>query len=206
VSTKDHWENVYSAKTDREVSWTQADPRTSLDLIRAAAASGRVIDIGGGTSALAGRLLDAGYTVTVLDISQAALTRAQENLGRRASQIQWLAADVTMIDDLGEFDVWHDRAVFHFLTDPQDRAKYVALARQTIPAGGHLVIGTFALDGPPMCSGLPVERYDGPKLAALFGPAFTLKKELPQTHQTPWGNLQQFHFAVLQRTPAHWAS
>jgi len=158
-----------------------------------------VIDVGGGTSVLADRLLDAGYAVTVLDISQAALDRARQRLGARASQVRWIAADVTAAGDLGSFDIWHDRAVFHFLTDPVDRREYIALAEGSVRIGGHLVMGTFALDGPEKCSGLPVERYDAKKLAAELGTGFTLKTALHETHMTPWGKPQQFSFAVFER-------
>lgn len=199
MSRKEHWENVYVTKTDSEVSWTQADPRTSLTLINEVAPRGTVIDVGGGTSLLADKLLEAGYAVTVLDISQAALDRAQLRLGERASKIRWVADDVTDAGDLGAFDVWHDRAVFHFLTDAGDRRKYIALAERCVGVGGHLVIGTFALDGPEKCSGLPVERYDGKKLAAELGAGFNLKKELAETHMTPWGKPQQFLYAVFER-------
>lgn len=202
MSRKEHWENVYATKTDAEVSWTQVDPRTSLMLITEVAPRGMVIDVGGGTSVLVDRLLDAGYALTVLDISQGALDRARQRLGARASQVRWVAGDVTAVDDLVPFDVWHDRAVFHFLTDPGDRRKYIALAERSVPVGGHLVIGTFALDGPEKCSGLPVERYDGKKLAAELGNGFYLKKELAETHLTPWGKPQQFHYAVFERVNA----
>lgn len=161
-----------------------------------------VIDVGGGTSVLVDRLLDAGYALTVLDISQGALDRARQRLGVRASQVRWVAADVTAVEDLGPFDVWHDRAVFHFLTDPGDRRKYIALAERSIRVGGHLVIGTFALDGPEKCSGLLVERYDGKKLAAELGKGFNLKKELGEKHLTPLGKPQQFHYAVFERVNA----
>jgi len=199
MSRKEHWENVYATKTDGEVSWTQVDPRTSLTLITEVTPPGTVIDVGGGTSVLVDRLLDAGYALTVLDISQGALDRARQRLGAREAQVRWVAADVTAVEDLGPFDVWHDRAVFHFLTDPGDRRKYIALAERSVRLGGHLVIGTFALDGPEKCSGLPVERYDGKKLAAELGKGFNLKEELAETHLTPWGKPQQFHYAVFER-------
>lgn len=202
MSGKEHWEGVYTSKTDNEVSWTQVDPRTSLMLINEATPSGKVIDVGGGTSVLADRLLDAGYEVTVLDISQAALDRAQQRMGTRAQEVRWIAADVTAVSDLGTFDLWHDRAIFHFLTDPADRRKYVALAEQSLSVGGHLVIGTFALDGPEKCSGLQVERYDGQKLAIELGLGFIFKKELAETHTTPWGKPQSFNFAVFERVNA----
>jgi rhodanese-related sulfurtransferase len=202
MSQKEHWENVYATKADNEVSWTQTDPRTSLMLINEVAPRGTVIDVGGGTSVVADRLLDAGYSLTVLDISEAALVRARQRLGARASQVRWVAADVTTIGDLGTFDVWHDRAVFHFLTDPADRRKYVALAERSIPVGGHLVIGSFALDGPEKCSGLSVERYDGKKLDSEFRAGFIRTKELAEMHVTPWGKPQQFHYAVFERANA----
>jgi len=156
-----HWETVYTSKGDAELSWTQAEPAASLALIEEVCPAGRVIDVGGGTSLLAARLLDRGYAVTVLDISQAAIDRARQRLGARAGEVGWVVADVTAAPDLGTFDVWHDRAVFHFLTAPADRAAYAALLARTVPAGGHAVIATFALDGPEKCSGLEVRRYDG---------------------------------------------
>src|SRR5687767_5881994 len=155
--SKEHWEAVYTAKSDAEVSWTQPDPRLSLSLItEVCPPPGRVVDVGGGTSALAERLMEGGYDVAVLDIAEAALARARNRLGGRADRIRWIAADVTAHPDLGEFDVWHDRAVFHFLTDPSQRAAYTSLLRKTIRVGGNAVISTFALDGPDSCSGLPV--------------------------------------------------
>lgn len=196
---KEHWENVYATKTDSEVSWIQADPRTSFSLINEAASQGTVIDVGGGTSVLAERLIDAGYSLTVLDISEAALARAREKLRDKASQIRWVAADITAIDNVGTFDVWHDRAVFHFLTDITDRKKYVALAERSVPVGGHLVISTFALDGPEKCSGLAVERYDGQKLLGQFGVGFAINKTVSETHTTPGGKPQQFQYVVFER-------
>jgi SAM-dependent methyltransferase len=199
MSRKDHWDSIYSAKTDGEISWTQTDPRTSLSLIHEVLPRGAIIDVGGGTSVLAQRLIEEGYALTVLDISQAALARSKERLGERATEVRWVVADVTGIDDVGRFDLWHDRAVFHFLTDPGDRRRYVALAERSVAVGGHVVIGTFALDGPDKCSGLPVERYDGRKLTEAFGDSFALKREIAETHVTPWGKPQRFTFALLER-------
>jgi SAM-dependent methyltransferase len=202
MSRQEHWEEIYSSKSEDEFSWTQTDPRISLSLINEIAhRRGTVIDVGGGSSMLADRLLDAGYSLTVLDISQAALARARQRLGAKASQVRWVAADVTTVGDLGTFEVWHDRAVFHFLTDAGDRRKYVALAERSIPRGGHLVIGTFAFDGPEKCSGLSVERYDGTKLDAEFGGGFVRTKDLTEIHITPWGKPQQFLYAVFERVP-----
>jgi SAM-dependent methyltransferase len=199
MSNKEHWDSIYQSKSDDELSWAQPEPLMSLKLIGEACSSGRVIDVGGGTSALAERLLDRGYTVTVLDISEAALEHGRKRLGAKASQIHWIAADVSSGPSLETFDVWHDRAVFHFLTAPGDRAAYRQLLLQTVPVGGHAVIGSFALDGPQKCSGLEVQRYDGPMLAAELGPQFGLLKSEPEIHVTPWGKQQSFQFSLFKR-------
>jgi SAM-dependent methyltransferase len=199
VSRKEHWESVYTSKGDAEVSWTQAEPRTSLSLIEGVCPSGRVIDVGGGTSVLAGRLVEAGHRVTVLDISEAALRRARERLGEGAGRVRWVVADVTRGPVLEPADVWHDRAVFHFLTEPAARAAYVDLLVKTVPVGGHAIIATFALDGPEKCSGLPVCRYDGAALASELGERLALLRSLPETHLTPWGKPQSFQYGVFRR-------
>ena len=196
---KEHWDTVYASKSDAELSWTQAEPHTSLSLIEEVSPAGRLIDVGGGVSVLAERLLERGYSITVLDISQTALDRARERLGGRASEIHWMAGDVTGNPDLGFFDVWHDRAVFHFLTAPPDRAAYVALLARTVAEGGHAVIATFALDGPERCSGLETRRYDGQALAAELGPSFKLLKSLPEMHVTPGGGRQSFQYSLFRR-------
>jgi SAM-dependent methyltransferase len=196
--TKEHWERVYD-KSDAEHSWTQAEPRLSLELIGEVCGSGRIIDVGGGSSRLAELLLDHGYEVAVLDISERALERARGRLGRRAGYVQWIAADVTSNPDPGVCDVWHDRAVFHFLTDAADRAAYVSLLTRTLRPGGHAIIATFSPEGPPKCSGLDVRRYDGPALAAEIGPEFELLKSVPEVHTTPWGNTQAFQYSVFRR-------
>jgi SAM-dependent methyltransferase len=199
--TRDHWDSVYSSKADADVSWTQSEPGLSLSLIREACAAGRVIDVGGGSSPLAGRLLDAGYAVAVLDISAAALARSRSRLGQRADTVRWMVADVTAAIDLGTFDAWHDRAVYHFLVEPAQRAAYRELLARAVPVGGHAVIATFAPDGPEKCSGLPVRRYDGTALAAELGGRFRLLKTVPETHLTPWGNPQSFQYSVFARVP-----
>ena len=199
MSTKQHWESVYESRGDAEVSWTQPEPRTSLSLIREARPAGRVIDVGGGTSTLVDHLLTAGYGVAVLDISEAALARARARLGPRAELVRWIVDDVTRAPDLGTFDLWHDRAVFHFLTNPADRAAYVALLARTVPVGRHAVIATFAPDGPTQCSGLDVCRYDAPLLAAELGAGFALVKSLLETHHTPWGKPQSFQCSLFKR-------
>jgi SAM-dependent methyltransferase len=199
VAMSDHWEKVYTSKSDMELSWMQAEPATSLSLIAEACSAGSVIDVGGGTSLLAERLLDRGYAVTVLDISQAAIDRARQRLGHRAAQVEWIVADVTASPDLGTIDLWHDRAVFHFLTVSEDRAAYAELLARTVPVGGHAVIATFAVDGPEKCSGLDVRRYDGGALAAELGPPFRLLKSVPELHRTPWDAPQSFQYSLFKR-------
>jgi len=169
TTRKDHWESAYASKSDAEPSWTQLDPTVSLALIREVRSAGRIIDVGGGTSPLARLLLQSNYSVAILDISEAAIARARKQLGELAGRVQWIPVDVTAVTDVGTFDVWHDRAVFHFLTDPADRVDYVKLLTRTVPQGGHAVIATFTLDGPEKCSGLEVRRYSGEKLAMELG-------------------------------------
>jgi 2-polyprenyl-3-methyl-5-hydroxy-6-metoxy-1,4-benzoquinol methylase len=193
-----HWNSVYHSKSDAQLSWTQPDPRTSVELTREACPNGRVIDVGGGTSMLADKLLDAGYSVMVLDVSEAAIALAKERLASRADHIDWIIGDITQIRDLGTFDVWHDRALFHFLIAPADRSAYVSLLSRTIPAGGHAIIATFAPDGPDRCSGLPVRRYDAQALTDELGPKFQLVKAVSENHLTPWGKPQVFQFSVFR--------
>jgi len=197
--SKKHWERIYASKTDAEFSWTETEPRTSLSLIEEVCSAGRVIDVGGGTSLLAERLLDRGYSVAVLDISETAINCARTRLGARANQVSWIVADVTGDPDLGVFDLWHDRAVFHFLTAAGDRAAYTALLARTVPAGGHAVIATFALDGPKKCSGLKVRQYDGQMLAGELGRPFHLLKSVAELHLTPRGERQSFQYSLFQR-------
>jgi SAM-dependent methyltransferase len=198
MSKESHWESVYRSKQDAEVSWTQPDPTLSLALIRESVETGRVIDVGGGTSSLAGRLLDHGYSVTVMDISQAAIERARTSLGSRADLVHWIVADVTKDPELGECDVWHDRAVFHFLISTEDRRCYIELLKKTVAPGGYAIFATFALNGPERCSGLEVRRYDSATLAAELGLGFTLWESATETHLTPWGQAQSFQYSVFR--------
>ena len=195
-----HWEGVFRTKGERDMSWFQEEPTLSLELVRSVTRGrGRVIDVGGGASHLVDTLLDSGFEgVAVLDISGAALDRAKRRLGGRAGGVRWIEADVTAVGSLGEFDVWHDRAVFHFLTDPVDRRRYVELASRSLPPGGHLIIATFATDGPSECSGLEVCRYDRESLCAGLGEAFSLVRETTETHLTPWGSPQVFFYGVFR--------
>jgi len=202
LDRKAHWERVYSTKGEAEVSWYQDEPRLSLELIRAVvpATGGRIIDVGGGTSVLVDRLLKLPFeAIAVLDISETALGKARLRLGERARRVRWLSADVTDVDDLGTFDIWHDRAVFHFLTDVSDRKRYVELARRTVPEGGHLIVASFADDGPKRCSNLDVCRYNAESMAAELGEGFSLVREARATHTTPWGSSQAFFYGVFRR-------
>jgi SAM-dependent methyltransferase len=201
-SRKAHWENVYTAKRDNQVSWFQENPAPSLELIDLAqpTAESTIVDIGGGASRLVDCLVARGFNhVTVLDLSEAALAVAKTRLGDNAN-VQWVIADVTKWKPTQTYDIWHDRAAFHFLTDGSDRAAYVACLRQAIKLGGHVIIGTFATDGPERCSGLPVNRYDAASLAAELGKGFRLIDARRHEHATPWGAIQQFQFCVFQRS------
>jgi SAM-dependent methyltransferase len=199
---KAHWENVYTSKSEREVSWFQASPAPSLDLIQLAKPppDAAIVDIGGGTSRLVDRLLADGFkNVAVLDISEAALEAAKARLGDKAAQVQWVVADVTKWHPPQSFDIWHDRAAFHFLTTEIDRAAYVERLRQALRLGGHVIIGTFALDGPEKCSGLAVNRYDAASLGKVLGADFQLAHTRSHEHATPWAAIQRFQFSVFRR-------
>jgi ubiquinone/menaquinone biosynthesis C-methylase UbiE len=199
---KAHWEAVYASKGAAGVSWYQAEPRRSLELIQGVAprTGGRIIDVGGGASVLVDRLLALPLEqIAVLDIAETALARARERLGDRAQRVRWIAADVTEIPEVGTFDIWHDRAVFHFLTDAEDRKKYAGLARRTVPAGGHVIIASFADDGPKRCSDLEVCRYNARTMAEELGEGFSLLRDARETHTTPWNTSQAFFYGVFRR-------
>jgi 2-polyprenyl-3-methyl-5-hydroxy-6-metoxy-1,4-benzoquinol methylase len=201
IDEQQHWQNVHRTKDERSASWFQQTPAISLKLIRDSglAPGSSVIDIGGGTSPLADALLGAGYRVTVLDISEAALSVAKERLAERASDITWIAADVRGWEPSGVYDLWHDRAAFHFLTEPQDRAAYVERLKLALRPGGTAIIATFALDGPEKCSGLPVVRYSGESLTQTLGPDFERIETRPHDHQTPSGAIQKFRFSRFRK-------
>ncbi len=197
-----HWEQVYAAKTEDEVSWFEESPAVSLALIEACrvAPGDAVIDIGGGASRLADALLGRGFNdVTVLDLSENALARAKARLGPRASLITWIAADVTRWQPSRTYSLWHDRAAFHFLTEPEDRARYREKLLAALKPAGYAIAGTFALDGPGKCSGLPVVRYDAKSLAGALGPSFELLETRSHSHLTPSGKVQQFQFSIFRR-------
>jgi 2-polyprenyl-3-methyl-5-hydroxy-6-metoxy-1,4-benzoquinol methylase len=202
IERRAHWENVYQTRGEREVSWYEESPSISLDYIRATGAKpgASIIDIGGGASRLVDTLLDEGFeAVTVLDLSEKALATSKARLGARGAKVQWVAADVTTWEPSQTYDVWHDRAAFHFLTDPKDRAAYAARVLRAVRPGGHVIIGTFALDGPERCSGLPVVRYDAASLGKILGPSFKLIESRNHGHQTPMGAIQRFQFSRFRR-------
>jgi SAM-dependent methyltransferase len=199
---REHWESIYAEKPEEMLSWSQPSPVRCLKLIRQFSRPGSsVIDIGGGSSTLAGMLVEEGFSpCTVLDISSAALERARSRLDPAIqTRIDWRVADLLDEPELPKFDVWHDRAVFHFLVEPEQRAAYVKVAERTVAPLGLMVMATFALDGPEKCSGLPVERYDAASLARHFEQSFRLKHEDREMHETPWGVSQPFLFVVLER-------
>jgi SAM-dependent methyltransferase len=197
-----HWEGVYTLEDETGVSWFQDNPAPSLELIERAGAGPDtdIIDIGGGASRLADHLLERGFRdVTVLDISQGALDLAALRLGRRASKASWITADVTEWNPSRRFNLWHDRAAFHFLTERADRAAYVARLGEALRPGGHAIIATFASDGPERCSGLPVNRYDPEGLARELGEPFRLVESRRYDHTTPSNATQRFQFSLFQR-------
>lgn len=199
---REHWNRIYAGKSDGELSWFQSRPERALSMIgQLSPRPRRAIDVGGGQSSLALELLSAGIPhVTVLDIAQQAIVRAQRRCGPQAERIEWIVADVLADPDLGTFDLWHDRAVFHFLTRTEDRARYAAVAARRVAAGGHLLVAAFAEAGPPRCSGLPVRRYDAASLADEFAPALRPLGHEVEMHRTPWGSEQPFVYVMLQRT------
>jgi ubiquinone/menaquinone biosynthesis C-methylase UbiE len=193
-----HWQNVYTTKAESEVSWFEGSPAISLKLIEAAGAShnSAIIDVGGGASRLVDALIDLGYqNVTVLDLSEAALTMAKTRVGDKSQSVHWSVADVTAWQPSAKYCVWHDRAAFHFLTDDCDRTAYVARLKEALRPGGTAIIGSFSLDGPEKCSGLPVQRYDAVSLGQILGPSFSLVETLNHEHRTPWGSIQNFQFS-----------
>jgi len=200
--TRAHWRDVWADTAPDEVSWFQPEPAVSLALIADLDLSkaARIVDVGGGASRLVDRLLDDGYSnVTVLDIAEPALARARERLGDRADGVDWLVGDVLEAEFEPGIDLWHDRAVFHFLTDAEDRARYAERLDQLLSPEGTAIVATFSPEGPERCSGLPVRRYDAEALSAELGESFRLVHERREAHETPWGDTQSFAYAVLER-------
>jgi trans-aconitate methyltransferase len=198
-----HWDGAYSAKGEAGVSWFENRPTTSLELIEEIGGTpvSTIIDIGGGASRLVDVLIEIGWqSIAVLDVAGIGLAAARARLGTAAERVEWIVADVTKWRPSRSFDIWHDRAAFHFLVDPADRAAYVERLRTAVKPGGHAIIATFAPDGPERCSGLAVQRYDAESLAAVVGTPFELVRARRQTHSTPWGSTQSFQYSVLRRT------
>jgi trans-aconitate methyltransferase len=203
VELKAHWDNVYREKAEASLTWHQDRPTTSLDLIDVAGLTpaASVIDIGGGTSRLAAALLADGFTdVTVLDVSGVALDKARSQLGHAGKSVTWIATDITAWRPDRTYDLWHDRAVFHFLVSPDEQKLYLDNLKRALHVGGHAIIATFAPDGPEKCSGLPVVRYSPAALGAVMGSGFELIAHQDEMHQTPPGRLQAFQFSLFRRT------
>jgi len=202
VDRRAHWERVYRGKQPTETSWYQAEPTLSLELIGNAGVGpgDGLIDVGGGASLLVDHLLARGYAdVTVLDLSAEALQHARRRLGPDARRVAWIEADVTEFVPTRTFALWHDRAAFHFLTDPADRRCYVQVLQAALDPGGQAIIAAFAPDGPERCSGLDIVRYDADTLGAALGGEFRLLEERRESHLTPQGREQRFGFYRFQR-------
>ena len=202
MQSKEHWEQVYSTKATTGVSWFQEHAVRSLSLIEGTAVptSAAIIDVGGGASTLVDDLLAKKYSaLTVLDLSSAALGAAKRRLGEAAAHVQWIEGDITSISlPANAYDVWHDRAVFHFLTSPQERHAYVRAVFRSVKPGGHVIVSTFAADGPLQCSGLPVMRYSAEGLHAEFGSPFELLRHEKEEHITPAGTIQRFIYCYCR--------
>lgn len=200
---KAHWERVYTEKNADSVSWYQEHAASSLDLIHRTGAkpSAAIIDVGGGASTLVDDLLQGGFSdITVLDLSVAALQVAQSRLGARANAIKWLEADITRVElPMHRFDLWHDRAVFHFLTDSADRERYLQAVERAVKPGGFVIVGTFAEDGPDLCSGLPVQRYTAQDLHGTFGAQYELLGQAKEDHRTTFGTVQKFIYCYCRK-------
>lgn len=203
MNQKDHWEQVYSSKLTEKLGWYAPHLQTSLKWITRLhlAADAPIIDVGGGAATLVEDLLDAGYqSITVLDLSQQALSSVKARLGNRAARVAWLEGDVTAIElPKHAFELWHDRAVFHFLIEPEQQRKYRDNLLRALKPGGHLIIGTFAPEAPPKCSGLPVQRYRPEPLAHALGGEFELKRHHYESHVTPGGVEQRYLFCHFRR-------
>lgn len=202
MGKKEHWDTIYSQKAEADLSWHQDDPSVSLELMELAGLTPgtSVVDIGAGRSRVVDRLLELGLTdITVLDLSASAIAASQSRLGDSALDVNWIVADVTTWDASRAFDIWHDRAVFHFLVDPADQAAYVERLTGSLVIGGHAVIATFALDGPDKCSGLDVQRYSPDALSETLGNNFALLGHRFHLHRTPGGRPQSFQYSLFHK-------
>ena len=201
-NSKSHWDRVYRTKSATAVSWYQPSLTTSLELIKRMGlrSDARIVDVGSGTSTLVDDLLALGFhNITVLDISAEALASTRKRLGKKADSVAWIDADILTADlPAGHFDLWHDRAVFHFLTNEDDRRRYVQQAKTSLSNGGHIVVATFGLEGPQQCSGLDVVRYDPDALHGEFGQSFAKIDQIEERHMTPWGAEQEFVYCYCR--------
>jgi SAM-dependent methyltransferase len=201
-SRESHWANVYATKAADSVGWYQRSAEASLEMIRASgiAPDTPIIDIGGGASVLAGELLNGGFKdVSVLDIAEGALAIVKSRLGSRARDVHWIVADILDWTPARAYGLWHDRAVFHFLTEAKDRATYRAALEKGLAPGGTLIVATFAPEGPERCSGLPVQRWSPESLAQELGPNFALLESKREQHRTPGGTVQHFIWCRFKR-------
>lgn len=203
ASSNEHWESVYRTRDADSVSWFQPKPEVSLRLMEAAGIErdAAIIDVGGGASSLVDHLVEAGFgDLTILDISASALRTSRTRLGRPGRPVEWIESDVLKFQPRRAYDLWHDRALFHFMTGDRQRRAYRSVLERCIEPGGQAIIATFALDGPERCSGLPVRRYDADRLLETLGGSFSLTAEEREHHLTPGGALQSFHYFLLRRT------
>mgnify|MGYP000344845664 CR=1 FL=1 len=196
MDKQQHWETVYQTKARDEVSWFREHLDTSLRMIQntGAGKDAAMIDVGGGNSTLVDDLLERGFVdISVLDISESAIAGSKDRLGEKANQVNWITADITAVDlPQSHYDLWHDRAVFHFLTEEEDRRKYVELVKRSIKPGGHIIVASFGPEGPQKCSGLDVVRYSPETMHGEFGETFKLIESVGETHNTPFGTTQDF--------------
>lgn len=201
-NTKNHWEKIYSTKQPNEVSWTQESPETSLSFIHSfnLPKQASIIDVGGGDSKLVDKLVEEGYEdITVLDISEQALRRAQARLGEKSKNVNWIVSDITEFTTDKTFDVWHDRATFHFLTTGDEIHKYLERAKNNLKDNGFLTIGTFSENGPKKCSGLEIKQYSEQELQSQLSEGFEKIKCITEDHRTPFNTLQNFLFCSFKR-------
>lgn len=202
MRSKQHWEQVYSDKPSDSVSWFQPHAKKSMEIIGQTNASNdaSIIDVGGGDSTLVDDLLVSGFSdLTVLDLSGEALKRSQKRIGAKSEGVNWLEADITQANlPQHRYDIWHDRAVFHFLTHKEDRLQYVNTVTKSVKPGGFVIVATFAENGPTHCSGLPIVRYNHEQLHGQFGQGFSLVKRYTESHKTPTGSIQSFIYCLFQ--------
>ena len=202
MKTKEHWEKIYETKEETDFSWFQPYPKTSIEFINLfeLPKNAKIIDIGGGDSHLVDALIELGYTnISVLDISAKAIERAKKRLGDKAKTVQWIVSDVTEFETSEQFDFWHDRAAFHFLTSEVQIAQYLAIVAKSIKPNGHLLLGTFSEKGPRKCSGLEIKQYTEASMSSLFEKDFRRIKCVEENHPTPFNTIQSFVFCSFQK-------